>query len=200
MIMRRIRTKKQETKRQKRNQGILVFIIVLILLGSTFGIIVNSFGNSGSDSDTKIKYNGYEFLYQNGYWIYDAGNYQLGFLYNPEETENLSIQEDVIVNIYSDINSYQNVPVYIYSEDSGAEIEIYRNIYPFAERIQNACPEGKECDEDVPVKDCSNRFIIIEKSDDNEIVQEENCVYVRGKEENLIKLSDELLYNIFGIK
>lgn len=195
--MRRIKTKKQEAKGQKRNQGILVIILVLLLLGSTFGIIVNSFGDS-QDSNTNVTYNGKEFFYQNGYWVYDVGNYQLGFLYNPKETENLSEQTNV--NIYDSIVSYQNVPVYIYSEESGAEIEIYRNLYPFAERVQNACPEGKECDEDVPVKDCSNRLIIIEKSDTNEIVQEENCVYIKGKEENLIKLSDEFLYRLFGIK
>ena len=194
--MRKIISKKQEDKLKKRNQGILVFILVIILLGSTFGIIVNSFGSSNSGN--QIKYNGYEFFVQNGYWIFDAGNYQLSFLYNPKESENIT--GGVQVDIQDSITSYQNVPVYLYSEETSAEVEVYRNIYSFAERVQNACPEGKTCDEDVPIKTCDDKFIIIEKSENNEIVQEGGCVYIRGEEKNLIKLSDEFIYHLFGIK
>ncbi len=194
--MRRILSKEQEEKRQKRNGRILVLFLVIILLGSSFGIIVNSFDNS--NSSTKMNYNGKELVYQNGFWIYDAGDYQLGFVYNPEESENVSGQ--IYTDLTSSVTAYQNAPVYIYSEEPSAEAEVYRNIYPFVQRIQKACIEGKECGEDIPVKNCSDRLIVIESSELTEIVQNDKCVYIHGSEEDLVKLSDEFLYKIFGIK
>lgn len=193
--MRRIISKEKEEKRNKRNQWILVTLLVVILLGSTFGIIVNSFGDSGN-SNNKIKYNGVEFVNSNGFWVTEFNGVNLGFTYNPAETENLSVNMDFSDSIYL----YSNVPVYIYSENSDAEAEIYRNLYNIAERIQKACPEGKNCTGDVPAKDCTNKFIIIEESDTEEITQNNQCIFIRAKEENLVKAGDEFLYKIFGMK
>lgn len=193
--MRKIISKEQEAKRQKKNQAVLVAFLVLILLGSTFGIIVDSFNNNTNSSD-KLKYNGKEFVYQNGYWVLEDNGLAFGFVYHPEETGNLAYEK----NELDDLISYSGVPVYIYSNDSNAGLEIYRNIFPVAERVQDACPVGKTCEKDIPPKDCSERFIIIESSEKNEIVQENKCVYIRGNSEDLIKLGDEFLYDILGVK
>lgn len=192
--MRRIYSKNEKLKKQKRNNRLLVIFLLLLLLGSTFGILVNSFGSSTTEG--KLNYNGHNFIYYNGYWTIENSE-SLIFTYNPQETENLTIERNDVTNL---LNSYTNVPVYIYSEDLSSKVEIYRNIYQVAERVQDACPEGRKCLEDLPVKDCSNMIIIIEVADKNEIYQEENCVYILGEKESLIKLSDEFLFRILGIK
>lgn len=172
----------------------LVILLILILLGSTFGIIVNSFDNSGTNN--KVKYNGYEFTNSNGLWVTNYNEINLGFIYNPLETENLSLEMD-----FSDsVNQYSGVPLYIYSEDSSARLEIYRNLYSIAERIQDACPQGKNCTGDVPSKSCDDKLIIIEESDKEEILQENGCIYIHGDKDNLVKISDEFLYKLFSIK
>lgn len=197
--MRKIQTKEDVEKKQKRNNAIMVIFLVFILLGSTFGIIVNSFGNnSSSDSSTSLKYNGYDFVYQNNYWNVDLSGKTYSFLNSPKDTESLVLGKD---NVSKTIQDYTNVPVYIYSEYSGAEIEIYRNIFQVAQRVQNACPQGINCSNDnLPVKDCSENLIIVQESTDSEIVQNKGCVYIRGPKENLIKESDEFMFKIFGIK
>jgi len=190
-------TKKQEEKRQKRNQTILVLVLVLVLLGSSFGVMVNSFGDSGSESENSIEYNGNDFIYQNGFWILEKYGGTFYFLNTPHETEELIFEN----NVSRSIESYSGVPIYIYSEDSDAELEVYRNLYQVAERMQNACPEGVECsNSELPKKDCSNNLIIIKESSENKIVQNENCIYIQGEKENLIKLSDEFLFKILGVK
>lgn len=192
--MRKLITKSQEQKKSKRNQLILVLLLVFILLGSTFGIIMDSFNNTGTTDE--ISYNGYKFVQSNGYWTISKDGYSLGFVYNPLETENLTVNSNVSYRI----SSYTGVPVYIYSEDIYSETEIYRNLNNYAERIQNACPAGKKCNADVPTKDCTSKLMIIEESVNEEIVQNDGCVYIRGEKENLMKLTDEFLYKIHGIR
>jgi len=195
--MRKIHSKDQESKRKKRNQLLIVIVMVFVLFGSVFGIIVNSFDNTNTSD--KIKYNSISFTSSGGFWVTSVNNMNLGFTYNPVETENLSYYN----GLANDYNSYFNVPVYIYSEDSTAEVEVYRNLFSLALRVQNACPADKMggCDnENWPVKDCTNNFIIIETSDINEINQDGNCVYIRGQKEDLIKLADEFLFRTYKIK
>jgi hypothetical protein len=193
--MRKISSKKAEEKKQKRRGAVLAIILVIVLFGSVFGIVVNSFGSSAGGEEG-LNYNGHKFIYSDGYWILEDSE-NLFFRYNPKETDSLELEREELTK---SIESYYNLPVYIYSEDSPSEIEIYQNIFPYSERMQNACPEGKECSEEFPLKDCSNLFIIVELSDKNEIYEEDNCVYIKGKKENLIKMSDEFLFRLFGIK
>jgi len=194
--MRRIKSKKEESKKEKRNQIILVTILVVVLLGSTFGVVVNSFGNSNNE-ENEINYQGNEFIYQNGFWIFEVEEFVFYFLNTPYETEGVVVKN----NVSKKISDYYNVPVYIYSENSDAEIEIYRNLYSLAERIQETCVEGIECsDETLPVKTCENNLIIIQESETNEVIQRRNCVYIYGEKENLIKTSDEFLFRLLNIK
>jgi hypothetical protein len=196
-MMRRIQSKREEDKKHKRNQIILVVSLIIILLGSTFGVIIDSFNNSGESSENQISYKGKTLFYSEGLWVFEVNENVAGLVYSPYETE------DIVSNVVlsRSLESYSNVPVYIYSEDPDSYIEIYRNIYPLAERIQDACPEGYECsNKNLPSKDCTNNLIIIEEYEKNEIVQEENCVYIRGEKESLIKISDDFVYRLYGLK
>ncbi len=191
--MRKITSRRNEMRKQKRNGTILVVFLIVVLFGSVFGVIVNSFGSQ--EAEGNLKYKGHTFLYNNGFWtVKDISN--AVFTYNPQETESVILDRK---NIVSDLSKYSGVPVYIYSEDSASELEIYRNLFYVSERIQNACPLDKECSEDIPTKDCTSNFVIIEVSNQSEIYEDQNCVYIKGQKENLIKISDEFLFSLYGI-
>ena len=185
-----IESKKDAKKKQKKNQIIIGLILIFILLGSTFGIIVDSFGNNSGVE--KVEYNGHEFVYKNDFWATSIGNYEFLFKYNPTQVER--INSDV-----KDISNYAGLPVYISSEDYISEVEIYRNMGNIVERFQGACLEEEGCKENWPIKDCSSNFIIIKKSNESNIYQDRGCAFIEGKEEDLTKVVDEFLFKILNI-
>ena len=201
MAIRKLKSKKDESKRQKRNQLILGIILIVVMVGGTFGIVVNSFGKEDS-SDTNINYNGQEFYFTSNLWYTELGNIQVAFKTNPNES--LQIEEEINL-----LNSYLNKPLYIYSEDYESKIEFYRNLYNLVERVQDACPDQGNlsadigelnCGEDWPTKNCENNLIIIKESEENKIIQEDNCLIVLGKREDLMKMSDSIILKMVGLQ
>jgi hypothetical protein len=190
--MRKLKSKQEIEKKQKKNQIILGILLIVVMFGSVFGVIVGSFGEKNSSSN--IQYKGYEFKNQNNYWYTQIGNLEFLFKYFPDEKEN---------NIKTEMDSlakYSGQQLYIYSENYESEIEIYRNIYPIVQRMQYACLNKEKCNGDYPIKTCEDNFIIIQESLVNEIYQEENCVFIQGEKEKLPELTDEFLFNIIGIQ
>jgi len=190
--MRKIASRIDKEKKAKRNQFIVgVILIVLITLSIIGGAFQGFLGNSD-----KITYNGFEFIKQGDYWILESDFGDFIFQYNPNEVEEVK-------GYLNSLNNYYNKPVYIFSENEEAELEIYRNLFyynKFVQRMQKACPYGERCGENSPVKTCENNFIIIKEEDDSDITQDENCVFIGGKQEDLVKLTDEFLFKILGIR
>ena len=191
--MRKISSKYEEEKKRKKNTLIIGIILIFVMLASVFGIIVNSFGSKNTKS--KIEYNGYEFENQNGLWITSKANFIWGFVYSPYEVENISTN-----SMIKSFALYQNSPLYVLSDDKDSEVEIYRNFAQVAERMQTACLNDEKCEGNFPVKTCSDNFIIIKESETQEIKQQENCVYIQGKKEDLVKLTDAFLYKSIGVR
>ncbi|MCK9570609.1 hypothetical protein M0R72_16795 [Candidatus Pacearchaeota archaeon] len=190
--MRKIISKETDAKKQRRTQFIVGILLVLIMVLSTIGYSLNN----QEDNSEKIIYNEFEFVKENNLWNTNVGNFQFVFLYNPTETE--EIESDL-----NYLNEYDNLPLYIYSENSDAMMEIYRNLFYYnqiVERVQEACPEGEKCDEEIPIKNCTNNFIIIKKSEISEVRQEDNCVFISGKDEDLARITDGFLFKISGIQ
>lgn len=191
--MRKITSKIDEADRKKRNQFIVGGVLVFIMISSTLGYAFQgrATGNAVNENG-KIVFNGFEFTRQNDFWILDFQGVNLIFKYNPEEINNSK------ENLY--INSYSGKPLYIYSENTEAEYEIQKNLVYFVERIQRACFDGEECSyENVPIKDCTENFIIIKEDTEGKILQEKNCIFIQGQGEDLIKKTDEFLFKIFKI-
>lgn len=189
--MRKIGSKRKEAKRQKRNQLVVGIVLTLVLFGSIFGY---AFRRGGSDEQSNsVTYNGYEFVEENGFWFTEIGNFEFSFRYSPEDIEQIN----------SDLNfleSYYEKPLYISSEDIESSSEIYRNLEPIIERMQLACLEGEEyTNDELVVKTCDDNFIIIKEADVTEVVQEDNCVFISGKAEELTKITDGFLLKIIGV-
>jgi hypothetical protein len=191
--MRRIVSKKKEVKRQKKNQIIIGTILILIMFSSVlgFGFGTGSSNNSGS---SEITYNGLEFINQNNLWYLTINEVNFIFRYNPLQVQKISSQ-------VNDFNSYYQEPLYIQSENSEAELEIYLNLGQIALRTQKACYENcVEENSDLPIKTCEDNFIIIQESENMEILQQDNCVFIKGPSEDLIKITDEFLFKILRIE
>lgn len=192
--MRQILSKEQEEKRNKKKQIIIGVVLILIMLGSTFGIIIDSFG-SKTDKN-KVEYNGIVFENQGGYWYAQKDNLKLIFSYNPLQVNNSEIK-------LNDLNSFYSKPLYIYSEDSQSLQEILLNFDPrsnnIVQRMQFACPLDENCSADYPKKDCTNNFIIIKISNLSSIKQDNNCILIKGNETEVLKETDKALFKVFNL-
>jgi len=190
--MRRIVSAEEEAKKKKRNQVILGVFLALIMILSTIGFAIQGgVGNApqGDVSGNEVEYNGFKFVNQNGLWV--LGNFV--FRYTPQQVEDIGSE-------VKSISNYQGKPAYVYSEDDGAEIEIAVNLGQVAQRVQKACPVGTTCVGDLPVKTCSDNFIIIKESSIGSITQEGNCVFIEGQKEDLTALADQFLFKALGVR
>jgi hypothetical protein len=199
--MRRLKSKKEEAQKRKRNQIIIGVILVVVMFGSVFGLATMNFDNQ--ENGNEIDYNGNEFVNQGTYWYLTMGGREFVFQYNPyqiEESFNLTTEG------LKYLNSYSGAPLYVNSFDNvNAEGEIFRAFNGVALRIQRACLDNngtvdENCPAELPLKDCSSNFIIIQEGEEEIIYQEDNCVFIQGSTENLIKLADDYLFRIMGIK
>ncbi len=194
-MMRKITSKHQEEKKKKRNQWIVSSVLIFVLFFSVLGFAFSDFSsneesNINNNNSNSINYNGFKFTEQNGFWILNQNN--LIFRYNPNEIPKINSK-------LKNLNNYNGKPLYIYSENALAGSEIYKNLAQSVERMQNACFERKGCDKNLPIKTCESNFIII-KEGNEKIVQDNNCVFITGKAEDLTKLTDAFLFKMLGIE
>jgi len=185
--MRKITSKYKQDKKRRTNQFIVGGILIFIMLFSTLGY---SFMGKEDENAKKINYNGFEFIEQNGLWFTNIGDLDFVFKYNPKQTEAVDSELKYL-------NNYYDKPLYLYSEDNEAEIEIYKNLNQVAQRIRYACLDEEEyflnnktlinemdCDEKWATKTCEDNFIIIIKNNDSNIIQKENSVDCEVNGEN----------------
>lgn len=191
--MRKIISKKEQEKKEKRRNLIGGIVLVIVMLFSTIGYSLLS---KESESIEKINYEGKNFIKQNGLWTTQIGDFSFSFVYSPQETFIFNSQVDYL-------NEYVNLPLYIYSEDQNAINEVYRNLFydnSIVQRAQLACLEGEACEGDYPIKNCSDKLIVIRESNLSSLKQQDNCVFIEGKSENLVKLTDSFLLKITGLQ
>lgn len=194
--MKKITLKQNQGKMAKRNQLILGIILVFVMF---FSVIGYSFqGAISEEKTTKLIYNNLEFINQNNLWITNFGG--LDFVFNNKPND--------VKKIYSNINSiesYYNEPIYIYSENSDAERVVYQNLNQVSLRMQKACPDTDiseknfECEETLPLKNCTDNLIVIYENNFSSIEQKENCVFIKAPEKNLSMMSEAFLLKILGV-
>ena len=190
--MRQITSKEINEKKKNRNQWIVGIVLIGIMLFGTIGYSFMS-NEKITASENKLNYNGFEFIKQNNLWYLNINENSFVFKYNPKEVDKIS-------GYIKTIEGYYNQPLYILSENSEAELEIYRNMNNYALRVQKACLKEEKCpDKNLPVKSCEDNFIIIRQKENSSIRQEDNCIFIEGEQEELGKISDEFLFKILNI-
>lgn len=202
--MRKIISKEKIEKKRKRNQFILGGFLVLVMMGSVFGVIVSSFGNNSKTQGNLIKVNGINFIDYQGRWIYqDSEDSFFSFRNLPNET-GIGLGE---VNSLKNIKEYSGKVFYFYSEDNIVKMQLRENFAQLVLRIQEACPENSSnetieycIEKDLPIKDCSNNFVIVREDNESRIFTENNCVFIQGDKKDLNRLTDEFIYQTVGLK
>jgi len=199
--MRRIISQAEYAKKQKRNRTILGIALLVIMMISVVGYGFMDRGDDDS-STKKVIFNGLEFSNANGFWVAKINNLQFVFSNNPRDV--MPIKESVN---YAD--TYSGKPLYISYDDESAAREIYTNFNQIAERIQQACLVNETCeDENLPLKDCTSNFIIIREITGNQtenetetapVIQNGSCVFIQGKRDNLLNITDGFLLKTLGL-
>lgn len=211
--MKKIQTKEEHERKQKRNNIIASVVMLLVIV---FGIVGYAFtGSLRNDANglegSEKEYNGYRFIVQNGYWILEE-NTDLAFVYGPEEVPEITIETRKNSSVNT-VQNYYNTPVYIAdikgnsSDNIAAKTEIYRILQNYAQRMQGACysensSETIDCPDNFPLKNCNDNLIVLNETEKNSvsIVQKDNCVFINSNEENMTQTTDAYLYKILGIK
>ena len=191
-MIRKIATKHDEEKKRKRNQIIVGLVLVFVMLFSVIGYSFRS--NSNSNTAQILKYNNYEFTNVGGYWTLDIGGTVFSFASKPSNAYKINSSLNSITNYYGK-------ELYLYSENAGAESEVYQNMHLVASQVLPACPADEEaCDKNLPIKNCSDNFIIIKEKEEIGVFQQDGCVFIEGNAENMIKITDGFLLKILGVQ
>jgi len=195
--MRKINLKRDESRKKRRNQLIAGLVLILIMFFSTVGYSFIGFNKEQENQGNteKIIYKSFEFTKQNSFWLLNKDGINFVFKYNPKQLEGFNHGL-----IFLTMSNYYGKPLYIYSENIESEFEIYRNFDRISQRMQSACLEQEQnCKENSPIKTCEDNFIIIKPSNSSEIIRENNCIFINGPSQDLVKLTDEFLFKILGI-
>lgn len=203
--MRRIVSKRTEAKSRKKKQLIVGLVLIFLMFFSTLGYAFQLIGNNrgieeGNDLNAPtqiVNYNGFEFESRGIFWTLNKDGTNFIFTYNPNEVD----------RSYEEVNPLENYidkPLYIDSENTEAKSELRANLLKFVSNMEDACLSDEEiCDEETKRITCNENFIKIREVSNNAlegITQENNCVFINAKKENLIKMTDEFLFKILGIE
>ena len=200
--MRKIITKTQQNKKTKRNQLIIGLLLIGLMLFSVIGYALS--GRGAEEDLEKIEYKGIKFVEDNsGYWSFKIDGIDFLTKYNPKETENILFSSSL------NLNTYSNKPLYFVGIFQEPNFEINRNLNSLVLRVREACLSKKDCEGDLPIKNCSVDNIIVirelesdledESEEKENIYQEGNCVFITASLGNQTKYADKFLFNVLGI-
>jgi len=195
--MKKIVTKDMKKKQDRRNQLIIGIILIGLMLFSTVGFALN--GSDDESSENVVEYNGIEFrVAESGYWNFVIQGFEFNVLHNPLEVEDINF-----LNLKS-LPDYQDKPLYFVGESQEGISELARNLNYFVSRINSACLDEDNCEGDYPIKNCSvDNVIVIEEIEEGEreqIIQEENCIFVSSSLRNETRYADALLFDLIGVR
>lgn len=184
--MRKLETREDIEKKNNRNKLIIGIVLAVLLLMSTAGYAF--FGVGEDESSKKIKYKTVEFSERYGFLMLELGGRDYYFNYLPNETS--------VFETRKILPDYLNKPLYFVGESPGKE-SVARNLGQIASRMQMACIEGEECDENLPVKNCSDNIVIFKQTDLSVIREEDNCVYILSNES--LRDADAFIYGLLDV-
>lgn len=193
--MRKILTKENKSRKIKKNQLFMGLILIFLMIFSTLGFAFVNNTKSQSVND-KEEYNGIEFQLNNGLWYFSVQSVDFITRYNPNELG------DIMFSSFNTMQNYNNKPLYLIGESGEHFTEIDRNLRGrFVLRIGEACLEGEECEDELPVKDCSENLIVfrIAENEKERIYRDENCVFIVSSYANQVRYADVFLFDILDI-
>lgn len=194
--MKKIVSKTQLKKSQQRKQLIAGLLLVGLMIFSTIAYSFMSRDNEETSSSA-FHYKGLGFVEQNGYYFANNGQFQITLLNDPR-LNNASFE----MNLNTSLSKIYNLPLYLDSEDYLSSSLIVQNLGPevnrLAQRVQFACIDENDCEEEYPIKDCSENLFILRYSNDSKIETIDGCTFIFGSESEITKVVDKMILTLFG--
>ena len=184
--MEKIKTKEEIESGQKKKKMIVSLFLLGLLVLSTLGYALLYNPSSSQDNQENQADNNAYAIDSQGRYVLNLQGQSFSFANPPESAQ------EVPVNIMLNINNYKDKAVFLVSNDSLINSEIYTNLGGFAERVQLACYGS--CELNLPEKNCTDMLIILNSSLNNKVYQQDNCVFIEG---DLLAV-DAFLYRILG--
>jgi hypothetical protein len=180
--MRKILTREETARKEKRRNQILSIVLLLIMVGSTagFAFFSRSDGSSSGGKDKVVPYG--------DKWATYIDDQPIIFS-NPPDVLN-----DTSVILLSTIGQFSGKPLYIVSDSNAFYGEIYSSLGRYAARVQNACYSS--CENSTLVeKTCADNLIVIKPAEKNKVYQNQSCIFIEGD----MRAVDAFLYRVLGI-
>ena len=163
------------------------------MISSAIGFV---YTNDSNDANT-INYNGFKFkLTENYNYIVDIQGKQFIFDNLPSQVEDIKLPDFSILNskYYLMIN---------YSEKNG-NIDYSMNKLAYTLNLVGkksvlACANSEECNNYLPVKDCSEDAFYFKKGNIGKISLQDKCVIIEGSDLELVRLTDKINMKLAGI-
>ncbi len=173
----------------KTKKTLIAVFIAFLMITSIAGFIFTP------ESNTQIKkYKDVDFARDGDRWTTDFGGKRISILADPE-----SLQEQKIVSI-NNLNFAEKIYLSINpKEDLGrVSIELNSLLSLLTPRVVNSCyVDIDEC-KSSPIKQCkdatiSNKVILIKLENTTSINYHQNCLEIKGKEDEIIKFLDSMI-------
>lgn len=190
-------------RKQKKKANWMAWFIVILMVGSAFGVMLGSFS-----SNRKLEYNGYKFAESDNFWILKLDGKKYEFNYYPAEVEDINVSEKAIATLKG--KPYFYISINPYDEDYAEYMDFFRlelnqklNDHSGTYISSGVLRETEKYN--LPEITCENAtssvpVVVLMKSSETSIVYEDNCVLVNAKTGNdFIALKDRLLYELMGI-
>lgn len=198
----------QEIKEQSKNSTkyFIITIVVLLAIFLTTIIVTKQLGIKGYKS---VEYNGFEFIERDDTWYFQWQDlnkqiYNIGLRYNPIEAQesymfgelntSFNKRENIYITFDPTLNSKEMKYVLV-----GTYELIQTLIGPLKSKppIMSCIKNDTETCKNAPIINCDNTnesVIYLSYNEPAQIELKQNCIIIQGKEFELVRSVDRLLY------
>lgn len=182
--MRKIGSDRDSEQKRKRRTLIFSILLLVILIGGTAGY---AFISSTENQSETNPVNSSAARFTGNRWAVSVDGHDFSFANSPDSLKEISVETTV------SLMTYGGSPLYIVSDSDAITSELASVLSQYSSRVQRAC-YGK-CNEDLPEKDCSENLIVWRDGLNNQVYQEEGCVFIEGD----LRAVDAFLYKLLKI-
>lgn len=189
-MLRKIKSQEEIDRKNKRNQRIIVLVMIFLIGFSILGYAIMSREDSTKGTDS-VQYGGLEFVNSNDFWVTTINGKVFYFSNLPDFIKNISIEGN-----YS-MEEYSNNVLYFINLNPQSSTVVYA-LQDVVLRMQEACIVDLNCtNKEFPIKNCSEDSIIVFKEAlINKVYRQERCVFIEG---DLSSGSDRFVYRLLNI-
>ncbi|MBI3334749.1 hypothetical protein HYZ97_04655 [Candidatus Pacearchaeota archaeon] len=183
--MKRIETADQkmhsDATTQRRVKWLGIFLLLIMVISSVGYAFISS-----PDSEEEIDTLSEEGVQEiNGRWVAVWNGQELVFSSSPESVKEVPVSMNLTIEEYYQQTAY-------YAQNPGLHAELVQSLGLYS-ALQPACLGA--CIEDFPEKNCTDLVISWNRTGDNQVSQENKCIFIQGD----LRAVDAFLYRLFDL-